>query len=146
MADQPIADPIDLFVGNMIRTRRLMAGVSQEKLADAIGLTFQQVQKYERAANRVSASKLAKISHFLNAPIVVFFPPVNEAGQTPTLGPLEHLAATPAGWDLAEAFAALPNHARIALVRVAESMADAFSVEPSRAYVTGGDEERRHHA
>jgi transcriptional regulator with XRE-family HTH domain len=66
-------NPIDLHVGARIRMRRRMQGVSQEKLADALGLTFQQVQKYERGANRVSASKLYEIAASLRTPVAYFF-------------------------------------------------------------------------
>ena len=66
-------NPVDLHVGGRIRMRRRILGVSQEKLADALGLTFQQVQKYERGANRVSASKLYEIARTLQAPITYFF-------------------------------------------------------------------------
>ena len=66
-------NPIDLHVGGRIRMRRRILGVSQEKLAEALGLTFQQVQKYERGANRVSASKLYEIARTLQAPITYFF-------------------------------------------------------------------------
>jgi transcriptional regulator with XRE-family HTH domain len=68
-----LPNPIDLHVGARIRLRRRMQGVSQEKLADALGLTFQQVQKYERGANRVSASKLYEIASALRSPISYFF-------------------------------------------------------------------------
>ncbi len=66
-------NPVDLHVGARIRMRRRMQGVSQEKLADALGLTFQQVQKYERGANRVSASKLYEIAAALRTPVSYFF-------------------------------------------------------------------------
>src|SRR5580698_2110252 len=66
-------NPVDLHVGARMRLRRRMQGVSQEKLADALGLTFQQVQKYERGANRVSASKLYEIAAALKAPVSYFF-------------------------------------------------------------------------
>ena len=66
-------NPVDLHVGARIRMRRRMQGVSQEKLADALGLTFQQVQKYERGANRVSASKLYEIAASLRTPVSYFF-------------------------------------------------------------------------
>lgn len=66
-------NPIDQYVGGRIRARRKVLGVSQEKLADQLGLTFQQVQKYERGANRVSASKLYEIARALNASITYFF-------------------------------------------------------------------------
>src|SRR5215472_8542656 len=66
-------NPVDLHVGGRVRMRRKMLGISQERLADALGLTFQQVQKYERGANRISASKLYEIARFLSAPIAYFF-------------------------------------------------------------------------
>ena len=66
-------NPVDLHVGGRVRMRRKMLGVSQERLADALGLTFQQVQKYERGANRVSASKLYDIARFLGVPVSYFF-------------------------------------------------------------------------
>jgi transcriptional regulator with XRE-family HTH domain len=66
-------NPIDVHVGLRIRLRRTLLGMSQEKLADAIGLTFQQVQKYESGANRVSASRLEAVSRALEVPISFFF-------------------------------------------------------------------------
>src|SRR5271163_5343803 len=72
-AETRFPNPVDLHVGARIRLRRRMQGVSQEKLADALGLTFQQVQKYERGANRVSASKLYEIATALQAPVSYFF-------------------------------------------------------------------------
>jgi transcriptional regulator with XRE-family HTH domain len=71
--EHSIPNPVDLHVGARIRMRRRMQGVSQEKLADALGLTFQQVQKYERGANRVSASKLYEIAATLKSPVSYFF-------------------------------------------------------------------------
>ena len=64
---------VDVHVGSRMRQRRKMLNVSQEKLADALGLTFQQVQKYERGFNRISASKLFDAANFLQAPITYFF-------------------------------------------------------------------------
>jgi len=69
--DKP--DPVDVHVGSRIRLRRNMLGLSQEKLGEAIGLTFQQVQKYERGANRVGASRLHELSRVLDVPVVFFF-------------------------------------------------------------------------
>lgn len=66
-------NPVDSHVGTRIRMRRKMQGISQEKLADALGLTFQQVQKYERGSNRVSASKLYQVARFLGSPVSYFF-------------------------------------------------------------------------
>lgn len=66
-------DPIDLHVGQRLRARRLMLGISQEKLGEVLGLTFQQIQKYERGANRISASRLYYISRALETDVMFFF-------------------------------------------------------------------------
>src|SRR5919205_2368221 len=66
-------NPIDVRVGTRLRLRRNMLGLSQEKLGEAIGLTFQQVQKYERGANRIGASRLHELSRVLDVPISFFF-------------------------------------------------------------------------
>jgi transcriptional regulator with XRE-family HTH domain len=65
--------PVDVHVGARVRMRRKMLNISQEQLANALGLTFQQVQKYERGANRISASKLYDIARTLQAPVSSFF-------------------------------------------------------------------------
>jgi transcriptional regulator with XRE-family HTH domain len=66
-------NPVDVHVGRRVRLRRTLLGLSQEKLATAIGLTFQQVQKYERGANRVGASRLFELSRVLDVPVSFFF-------------------------------------------------------------------------
>ena len=68
-----VPNPVDVQVGARIRTRRLLIGMNQETLAGALGLTFQQVQKYEGGANRVSASRLSQIAEVLGVPISYFF-------------------------------------------------------------------------
>ncbi len=65
--------PIDVHVGSRIRLRRTLLGMSQERLGDSLGLTFQQVQKYERGANRVGASRLFDLSRVLDVPVSFFF-------------------------------------------------------------------------
>lgn len=65
--------PIDVHVGGRVRLRRTLLGMSQEKLGEALGLTFQQVQKYERGVNRIGASRLFDISRVLDVPIGFFF-------------------------------------------------------------------------
>ena len=78
-------NPIDKHVGSRVRMRRMMLGMSQEKLGDALGLTFQQVQKYEKGTNRIGASRLQQISLILQVPVSFFFegaprPPGRPAG------------------------------------------------------------------
>ena len=68
-----VPNPIDVHVGGRIRMRRLLLGMNQETLANALGLTFQQVQKYEGGANRVSASRLSAMADILSVPISYFF-------------------------------------------------------------------------
>ena len=80
--DDNSANPVDLHVGSKVRVRRKFLGLSQTDLAAAIGLTFQQVQKYERGSNRISASKLFEISKYLKTPVVYFFDGYSES-QTP---------------------------------------------------------------
>jgi transcriptional regulator with XRE-family HTH domain len=74
-SDRP--NPIDIHVGARLRLRRTLLGMSQEKLGEAIGLTFQQVQKYERGANRVGASRLYDLSRVLDVPVSFFFDDIN---------------------------------------------------------------------
>jgi len=67
------ANQIDAYVGSRVRSRRVLLGLSQEKLGDALGLTFQQIQKYERGANRIGASRLFDLSRALDVPVSYFF-------------------------------------------------------------------------
>lgn len=73
MASKGFPNPVDAYVGMRIRNRRMFIGMTQISLAKALGVEFQQVQKYEKAANRVSASRLWDISKILNVPIAYFF-------------------------------------------------------------------------
>jgi transcriptional regulator with XRE-family HTH domain len=72
--------PIDVHVGSRLRLRRTMLRISQDKLAAELGLTFQQVQKYERAANRISASRLYQLCRILKVPISFFFEGIEAEG------------------------------------------------------------------
>ena len=66
-------NPVDKYVGSRVRMRRIMLGMSQEKLGDALGLTFQQIQKYEKGTNRVGASRIKQISEILQVPVSFLF-------------------------------------------------------------------------
>ena len=66
-------NPIDIHVGTRVRLRRTMLGLSQEKLGESLGITFQQIQKYEKGSNRIGASRLQKLSEILKTPISFFF-------------------------------------------------------------------------
>ncbi len=67
------SNPIDAHVGSRVRMRRMLLGLSQEKLGELLGLTFQQVQKYEKGANRIGASRLFDLSHVLGVPVQFFY-------------------------------------------------------------------------
>ncbi|HLZ77024.1 helix-turn-helix transcriptional regulator [Phenylobacterium sp.] len=106
-------NPIDRHVGLRIRMRRKELGISQERLAEAIGLTFQQVQKYERAANRVSASKLWEMARALSTNIGYFYEGLGDAASGDENGPpganipretLQDFLLTPEGIELASVF------------------------------------------
>ena len=89
-------NPIDIHVGSRVRLRRSMLGMSQEKLGDSLGITFQQVQKYEKAANRMGASRLQAIATILGVPVSFFFEGAPDVPTTPGAGfrvdgPTSHL-------------------------------------------------------
>jgi transcriptional regulator with XRE-family HTH domain len=80
------ANPIDVQVGNRVRIRRMLIGMSQERLGDMLGLTFQQVQKYEKGVNRIGAGRLFEVARILNVPVDFFYEGVSAqlAGQPGT--------------------------------------------------------------
>lgn len=100
--------PTDAYVGKRIRMRRIMMGMSQEKLGDALGITFQQIQKYEKGTNRVSASKLQATANVLDVPVAFFFEggPHEKAGKrgTSPVASFANLLATKEGVELCENF------------------------------------------
>jgi transcriptional regulator with XRE-family HTH domain len=85
-------NPTDKHVGSRVRMRRMMLGMSQEKLGDALGLTFQQVQKYEKGTNRIGASRLQQIAQILQVPVAFFF---EGAPAAQTIGRHEGLSEAP---------------------------------------------------
>src|SRR4030042_2052483 len=74
------ANPIDVHVGARVRLRRMILGMSQEKLGDSLGLTFQQVQKYEKGTNRIGASRLFDLSQVFGVPVQFFYEELAVAG------------------------------------------------------------------
>ncbi len=76
-----IPKPVDKHVGGRVRMRRLMLGMSQSALADAIGVTFQQVQKYEKGTNRMGSSRLQQVANVLQVPVKFFFEDVPRAAE-----------------------------------------------------------------
>jgi transcriptional regulator with XRE-family HTH domain len=114
-----VPNPIDRHVGARVRMRRMMIGMSQERLGEALGLTFQQVQKYEKGTNRISASRLQQISETLNIPLAYFFKgaPVAEAAavnggfaeSSPEEGYASDFVMTAEGLSLNRAFARISD-------------------------------------
>lgn len=103
-------NPTDKHVGSRVRMRRMMLSMSQEKLGDALGLTFQQVQKYEKGTNRIGASRLQQIAHILQVPVSFFFEggPNLEgevaAGDAPSPAYVADFLSTADGLTLTRAF------------------------------------------
>jgi transcriptional regulator with XRE-family HTH domain len=109
MARQPSksGNPIDKHVGTRVRMRRLMLHVSQERLGDALGVTFQQVQKYEKGTNRISASRLQQMSSILEVPVSFFFegaPGADARSGADVTDEITAFFATTEGLTLAQAF------------------------------------------
>ncbi|MEH0194534.1 helix-turn-helix transcriptional regulator [Caulobacter sp. CCNWLY153] len=119
-------NPVDIHVGGQIRLRRKILGMSQEQLADALGLTFQQVQKYERGANRVSASKLYATAKILGVTVQSFFDGLAEYETNDEIdNPIVHLAGVNGGVEIAEAFQAVDNQGRAAILQMSRALLSA---------------------
>ncbi|MBB3892939.1 transcriptional regulator with XRE-family HTH domain [Phenylobacterium haematophilum] len=108
----PTPHPIDVHVGLCVRGRRHELGMSQSTLADALGVSFQQVQKYERGANRVSASMLWEMSEAMEVPVTYFYEGYGDGAhraspESPNSP--SRFFQTPDGFDLAQAFLQLPE-------------------------------------
>jgi len=106
----------DQHVGRRVRMRRLMLAMSQEKLAAALSLTFQQVQKYERGANRISASRLQQLSHILQVPVTFFFEgapnasaPHGSNGSALSMAQIDEFVSDLNGLTLIRAFMRIDN-------------------------------------
>jgi transcriptional regulator with XRE-family HTH domain len=111
-------NPVDKHVGSRVRMRRMMLGMSQEKLGNALGLTFQQVQKYEKGTNRIGASRLQQISNTLQVPVSFFFEGapnvqvgtrVEGMGEAPSPAYISDFLATSDGLALTKAFMRIPD-------------------------------------
>jgi len=128
MKTSPI--PVDVHVGKMIRAQRQAIGLTQTQLGEAIGVTFQQVQKYEKGVNRVGASRMVQIATALKVDPSFFFPQM-DGGQT-AAPEIMALLATPHSVDLLRAFAAIEKRTtRSALVALVQAVAET-GVRPAR--------------
>jgi len=124
-------NPIDKYVGSRVRMRRMMLGMSQEKLGNALGLTFQQVQKYEKGTNRIGASRLQQISNILQVPVSFFFDGApdmasraDELAEAPSPLYVADFLATSDGLALTRAFMRIEDpKLRRKIVELVEQMA-----------------------
>jgi transcriptional regulator with XRE-family HTH domain len=122
-------NPVDKHVGSRVRMRRMMLGVSQSKLGDALGLTFQQVQKYEKGTNRIGASRLQHIAHILQVSVAFLFEGApgssGKAGPPPTPAYVSDFLASRDGLALAQAFMRIKDaKLRRAIVNLVGSIAE----------------------
>ena len=102
-------NPIDVHVGAQVAMYRKLAGISQEALGDAIGVTFQQVQKYERGTNRIGASRLFAIGQALDVPVSVFFRDLDVERELHERGAMALAATSREGIELLRAFTTIPD-------------------------------------
>lgn len=139
MTDEKKPHPIDVHVGGRVRLRRTMLGMSQDKLADSLGLTFQQVQKYEKGVNRIGASRVFEISRVLGVPIQFFFDDYDvntgrsygfaEAGPDDGAAMME-LLNTPEGVQLCKHFSSIrAPKIRKRVLELLKSLADGDGAE-----------------
>lgn len=96
---------IDVEVGARLRARRVMSGMSQSSLAEGLGITFQQVQKYEKGSNRIGSSRLQTIANILGVPVAYFFEQCGEMSPSPNIDDgLAGFLSSPEGLELNRAF------------------------------------------
>ena len=131
IATNKVPNPIDKHVGSRVRMRRKILAMSQGKLGAALGLTFQQVQKYERGANRIGASRLQQMSHILQVPVEFFFEGTSNAsaphgsnGSAPSMVEIDDFISDSDGLRLIRAFMRIDNVAvRRRIVKLVQEIA-----------------------
>ena len=121
-----MAHPVDVHVGKRVRHRRWLIGMTQQQLAEKVGIKFQQIQKYETGANRVSASRLWDIAEALDVPVSFFFEGLNDAAEID--GAQEGVPADLLGdkeaLDLVRSYYAIPENQRKRLFELARVLSD----------------------
>lgn len=121
-----MAHPVDVHVGKRIRHRRWLIGMTQQQLAEQVGIKFQQIQKYETGANRVSASRLWDISDALSVPVSFFFEGLEDGGKAaaPKQAVPEDLMGDKEALDLVRSYYAIPENQRRRLFELARVLSD----------------------
>jgi len=133
------SQPVDQYVGRKVRERRLLVGLSQEKLGELVGVTFQQIQKYEKGANRIGASRLSQIAAVLGVSVAYFFEgdtserPDPAQGADRDFGDISAFVATHDGVELIRAFVAIPDQAtRKQIIQLVRAIAGS-ATKPSKS-------------
>lgn len=118
--------PVDIHVGKKIRQRRWLIGMTQQILADTVGIKFQQIQKYETGANRVSASRLYDIGQAMGVPVAFFFEGLGDAeGSVQSSTMPADLISDKEAMDLVRSYYAIPENQRRRLFELARVLSDA---------------------
>jgi transcriptional regulator with XRE-family HTH domain len=125
-------NPVDRHVGSRVRMRRMLVGMSQEKLGEALGITFQQIQKYEKGTNRIGASRLHQIARVLSVPVEFFYEGAPQIGgsegfaEGPASGYVADFLTTSEGLELIKAFIEIKDpKVRRKLVDLAKALGQA---------------------
>jgi transcriptional regulator with XRE-family HTH domain len=121
--------PFDTVIGNRLRARRLEMHVSQSELADKLGVSFQQVQKYEKGVNRIGAGRLQQIATALETDVMFFMDDLVGSKKSPTVSKLAGFLATKDGLDINEAMLRLDQPHRRAVIALARTLGTAYGVE-----------------
>jgi len=117
-----VCDQIDIHLGRRLRRRRRLLGLTQQELADACGVRFQQIQKYECAANRMSASRLWQLAQVLEVPVSYFYDGISETRETQSGGEGGEVFAQKETRDLIQAYYQLGERPRRRLLDLAKSL------------------------
>ena len=117
--------PVDVHVGKRVRHRRWMVGMTQQQLAERVGIKFQQIQKYETGANRISASRLWDISAALGVPVAFFFEGLNESAAADAVALPGDILADKEALELVRSYYAIPETQRRRLFDLARVLSDA---------------------
>ncbi|KPD12254.1 helix-turn-helix domain-containing protein [Phaeobacter sp. 11ANDIMAR09] len=120
-----MAHPVDVHVGKRIRHRRWLIGKTQQQLAEQVGIKFQQIQKYETGANRVSASRLWDISDAMDVPVSFFFEGLDEDAKSGEKSAVpDDLMGDKEALDLVRSYYAIPENQRRRLFELARVLSD----------------------
>lgn len=120
-----MAHPVDVHVGKRVRHRRWLVGMTQQQLAEKVGIKFQQIQKYETGANRISASRLWDISEAMDVPVAFFFEGLDDSAQTNADAQVPaDLLGDKEALDLIRSYYAIPENQRRRLFELARVLSD----------------------